>query len=114
MHRLTEITGEEHYAEEADKTATWWMANTQTSIGLYPWGTHTYWSVTKESGGGTFEFNHVWPYWRLNPQALQKYANGAVGPLRSRQEHRRLSTGTPTRTGTAPVAAWSSPGLVRR
>ena len=61
MHRLTEITGDVHYAEEADKTAAWWMANTQTPIGLYPWGSHTYWSVTNESGGGTFEFNHVWP-----------------------------------------------------
>ena len=27
-------------------------------------------------GGGTFEFNHVWPYWNLNPSALQKYAMG--------------------------------------
>lgn len=76
MHRLTEITGEEHYAEEADKTAAWWMANTQTTIGLYPWGSHTHWSVTKEGGGGTFEFNHVWPYWKLDPQALQRYAMG--------------------------------------
>ena len=76
MHRLTEITGDVHYAEEADKTAAWWMANTQTPIGLYPWGSHTYWSVTNESGGGTFEFNHVWPYWKLNPEALQRYAMG--------------------------------------
>jgi len=24
----------------------------------------------------TFEFNLVWPYWKLNPEALQKYAMG--------------------------------------
>jgi len=69
MHRLTEITGNKHYAEEADRTAAWWMANAQTPIGLYPWGTHTYWDVSKNGGGGTFEFNHVWPYWKLNPEA---------------------------------------------
>ncbi|MBC8871627.1 MAG: hypothetical protein H8E44_19550 [Planctomycetes bacterium] len=76
MHRLTKITGDEHYAQEADKTAAWWMENTQTGIGLYPWGTHTYWNVAKDGGGGTFEFNRPWPYWELNPPALQKYAMG--------------------------------------
>ena len=76
MHRLTELTGDTRYAEEADKTAAWWLANAQTGIGLYPWGTHTSWNVDKEGGGGTFEFNHVWPYWKLNPEALQKYAKG--------------------------------------
>lgn len=76
MHRLTEITGNKRYANEADKTASWWMANTQSPIGLYPWGSHTYWSVDKDSGGGRFEFNHVWPYWKLNPEAQQKYALG--------------------------------------
>lgn len=76
MHRLTEMTGEKRYAEEADKTAAWWMANAQTKIGLYPWGSHTSWNVSKEGGGGTFEFNHVWPYWDLNPPALEKYAMG--------------------------------------
>ena len=76
MHRLSEVTGEKRYAEEADKTAAWWMANAQSPIGLYPWGSHTSWNVDKEGGGGTFEFNHVWPYWELNPEALQKYATG--------------------------------------
>jgi len=76
MHRLTEITDEEHYAEEADKTTVRWMATCQTGIGLYPWGTHAYWDVDKEGGGGLFEFNHVWPYWKLTPPALQKYALG--------------------------------------
>ena len=76
MHRLTEVTGEKRYAAEADKTAAWWMANAQSPIGLYPWGSHTFWNVEKEGGAGLFEFNHVWPYWNLNPQALQKYAMG--------------------------------------
>jgi len=74
LHRLTELTGDKRYAEEADRTAAWWMANCQTGIGLYPWGTHTSWNLDKEGGGGTFEFNHVWPYWKLNPEALQTYA----------------------------------------
>ena len=30
MHRLTEITGDKHYAREADKSAEWWMAHCQT------------------------------------------------------------------------------------
>ena len=76
MHRLSRMTGEKRYAEEADKTAAWWMANTQTKIGLYPWGSHTYWNLDKDGGGGTFEFNHVWPYWNLNPSALHRYAMG--------------------------------------
>jgi hypothetical protein len=76
MHRLTAINDDERYAAEADKTASWWMANAQTKIGLYPWGTHTSWNVSKEGGGGTFEFNHVWPYWKQNPEALQTYAMG--------------------------------------
>lgn len=76
MHTLTERTGEPHYAAEAGKAASWWLANTQSPIGLYPWGSHTYWNVDKESGGGTFEFNHVWSYWHLNRPALHKYAKG--------------------------------------
>jgi len=76
MHRLTELTGDKRYATEADRTASWWMANAQSPIGLYPWGSHTSWNVDKEGGGGIFEFNHVWPYWDLNQEALQKYAMG--------------------------------------
>lgn len=76
MHRLSEITGEKKYAVEAERTSSWWMANAQSPIGLYPWGTHTSWNVDKDSGGGTFEFNHLWPYWDQNPEALQKYAMG--------------------------------------
>lgn len=76
MHRLTGATGEKHYAAEADKTAAWWMANAQSPIGLYPWGSHTHWNLEKDSGSGQFEFNHVWPFWKLNPEALQKYAMG--------------------------------------
>jgi hypothetical protein len=76
MHRLTEITGEKRYAEEADTTAAWWMANAQSPIGLYPWGTHTSWNVESDGGGGKFEFNHAWPYWEMNPEALRKYATG--------------------------------------
>jgi len=76
LHRLSEVTGDPRYAHEADKTASWWMENAQTKIGLYPWGTHTYWDVNKEGGGGTFEFNRPWPYWKLNPDALQRYAMG--------------------------------------
>ncbi|MCP4784155.1 MAG: hypothetical protein GY903_25585 [Fuerstiella sp.] len=76
LHRLTETTGDKRYADEANMTAAWWMANAQSPIGLYPWGTHTRWDVTRDGGSGQFEFNHVWPYWKLNPEALQKYAMG--------------------------------------
>jgi len=76
MHRLTQITGDQRYAEEANKACTWWMANAQSPIGLYPWGTHTYWKVDTDSGAGRFEFNHVWPYWDLNPESLHKFAMG--------------------------------------
>ena len=52
------------------------MANAQTGIGFYPWGSHTSWNVDKDGGGGRFESNHVWPYWKLNPDAPQKHAMG--------------------------------------
>jgi len=76
LHQLSKATGEPRYAQEADKTALWWMENTQTKIGLYPWGTHTYWDVSNDRGGGKFEFNHIWPFWKLNTDALQLYAMG--------------------------------------
>jgi hypothetical protein len=76
LHQLSKATGEPRYAQEADETASWWMANTQTEIGLFPWGTHTYWDVAKDGGGGTFEFNRPWPFWKLNPDVLQRYARG--------------------------------------
>ena len=74
LHRLTEVTGEASYAQEADAATAWWVTNRQTGIDLYPWGSHTYWNVSSESGGGTFEYNHVWPYWGQNTNALLTYA----------------------------------------
>ncbi|MBT6803806.1 MAG: hypothetical protein HOA47_02470 [Verrucomicrobia bacterium] len=76
MHRLTNITGDRKYAAAANKSAGWWMENAQSPIGLYPWGSHTYWNVDTDSGSGRFEFNHVWPYWGQHHEALQKYAAG--------------------------------------
>lgn len=76
MHRLSAVTGNERYAEEAKRTSSWWMENAQSPIGLYPWGTHTHWNVEKDGGGGKFEFNHVWPYWDQNPEAMHRYAMG--------------------------------------
>ena len=76
MHKLTEITGDKHYAEEANKTAAWWMKHGQSPIGLYPWGTHTYWNVDRDGGSGRFEYNHLWPYWKQNSEAMHRYAMG--------------------------------------
>jgi len=81
LHRLTELTGDKKYAQEARRSIKWFLDNTQSpATGLYPWGSHAYWDVHTERvtgmGGGTHEYNYVWPYWDQNPEQLRNFAHG--------------------------------------
>ena len=88
LYRLSELTGEKHYATEADASIAWFLANAQSpATGLYAWGSHMYWDVYKDlpvytsngspSGGyGGHEYNYVWPYWVQNPETLKRFAYG--------------------------------------
>jgi hypothetical protein len=88
LYRLSELTGDKHYAEEADKSVAWFLEHAQSPVtGLYSWGSHMYWDVHKDQpiyantgspdgGYGGHEYNFVWPYWKQNPEALKRFANG--------------------------------------
>ncbi|MCX6877486.1 MAG: hypothetical protein NTW21_27305 [Verrucomicrobia bacterium] len=81
LYRLSEITGDNHYREEADKANRWWMAHTQSKVtGLYPWGTHIYWDFYTDAMAGAWnngmEMNRPWPYWALDRDALKRFACG--------------------------------------
>ena len=88
LYRLGELTGEKRYAEEADKSIAWFLANAQSpATGLYAWGSHMYWDVHRDQpiyantgrpngGYGGHEYNYVWPYWDQNPDALKRFAHG--------------------------------------
>ena len=82
LYRLSEVTGNKHYGEEADKSIAWFLANTQADSGLFPWGSHMFYHVEKDQGVfsdgryGEHEYNFVWPYWEQNPEALKRFAHG--------------------------------------
>ena len=49
LYRLSELTGRQGYAEEADKSIAWFLENGQSPVtGLYCWGSHMYWDVHKD------------------------------------------------------------------
>jgi hypothetical protein len=96
LYALTEITGEERYAQEADKTITWFFEHCQSPVtGLMAWGEHMGWDFKTETlakwrkgshhGGkmqeyNTHEFARPWVLWErsfeLASQACEKFAAG--------------------------------------
>jgi hypothetical protein len=90
LYRLTELTGQQRYAEEADKSIAWFLENGQSPVtGLYCWGSHMYWDVHKDQpiyantgspdggyGGHEYGNDHVWSRWEQNPEALTRFAHG--------------------------------------
>jgi len=88
LYRMSELTGEGRYAEEADRSIDWFLKNGWSSgTGLPAWGSHMYWDVKKgqpvyastgrpDGGYGGHEYNFVWPYWDRNPEALKRFARG--------------------------------------
>jgi hypothetical protein len=96
LYALTEITGDAHYADEADRTIKWFFENCQSpTTGLMAWGEHINWDFRTEGiskwrkgthhGGlmqeyNTHEFAGPWIFWQrsfeLAPGACEKFAAG--------------------------------------
>jgi hypothetical protein len=96
LYALTEITGDAHYAQEADRTIEWFFRHCQSpSTGLMAWGEHMGWDFNTETlitwrkgkhhGGrmqeyNTHEFARPWVLWErsfeLAPEACERFAVG--------------------------------------
>ncbi|MDR9417159.1 MAG: hypothetical protein RI564_12810 [Gracilimonas sp.] len=83
LYELTELTGEEKYAREADKALKFFFNRGQSpETGLLAWGEHLFWDLVDETygGGDIHEINGEWPYWdqsyTLAPDASWNYVIG--------------------------------------
>jgi hypothetical protein len=99
LYALTEVTGDEHYAQEADRTIEWFFRHCQSpSTGLMAWGEHMGWDFNTETlitwrkgkhhGGrmqeyNTHEFARPWVLWErsfeLAPKECERFAAGLWG-----------------------------------
>lgn len=84
LYRLTELTGDKNYAEEADKALKFFFTHCQSpNTGLMTWGEHIFWDFNLENVGGKnsiHEINGKWPFWdqcyMLASEACWKFAIG--------------------------------------
>lgn len=83
LYELAEVTGDEKYAQEADKALEYFFKHCQSAeTGLMAWGEHIYWDFRDDKAMGTdmHEINGEWPFWdqcyRLAPEASWDYAIG--------------------------------------
>ncbi len=96
LYALMEVTGDKHYAEEADRTIKWFFEHCQSPVtGLMAWGEHMGWDFNTETlitwkkgshhGGkmqeyNTHEFARPWVLWErsfgLAPEACTRFARG--------------------------------------
>lgn len=83
LYELTEITGNEKYALEADRALEYFFKNCQSDeTGLMAWGEHIYWDFREDMARGTdmHEIGGEWPFWdqcyRLAPEASWRYVLG--------------------------------------
>jgi poly(3-hydroxybutyrate) depolymerase len=85
LYRLSELTDDSCYRQEADKSIAWFLENAWSPKTKLPgWGSHMYYQVEKDvvvfAGGnpnrgyGGHEYNFVWPYWDQHPYALNRFA----------------------------------------
>jgi hypothetical protein len=86
MYTLSDITGQQGYADEADKTLKYFFETCQSpNTGLMAWGEHAWWDLKVDAmrGGmhdGPHEFLRPWVLWdrchELTPDAVLKCARG--------------------------------------
>jgi hypothetical protein len=85
LYELSVLTGDNGYAEEADKALEYFFNNCQSaSTGLLCWGEHLYWDFfTDECGyspGYDFHEATYWPFWErsyaLAPEVCWRFALG--------------------------------------
>lgn len=89
LYALSRVTGDAHYAAEADRTMEYFLKHCQEErYGFYTWGEHVGWDLTTESLGGypkdkpsyaVHEFWRPWIYWdksfQMAPEQCQKFAH---------------------------------------
>ena len=84
LYAITRATGDSRYAEAADASLAWFLANAPLHNGLLPWGEHSGWDFRRERPdyGYAFdkrhEFDSRWPLWDRFI-ALQPRASGGKG-----------------------------------
>ena len=87
LYALSEVTGDRHYAEEADRTLKWFFDSCQSrETGLLAWGEHIGWDfnreavVNKDESDLHHEFSRPWVLWKrsfeLSPAACARFATG--------------------------------------
>jgi len=83
LYGLTEVTGDQHYAEEADKALSWFFQNAQSEgTGLVAWGDHAGWDFYENTPAGRdiHEFSRPWILWQrtfdLVPEQAERFAYG--------------------------------------
>lgn len=83
LYALTKVTGDRHYAAEADKALKWFFQNCQSPKGLMAWGEHQGWDFRTESSTAPkapHEFYRPWVFWdrcfELAPEPCQRFAIG--------------------------------------
>jgi len=83
LYELSERTGRQKYASEADKALAFFFNRCQSpETGLMAWGEHLYWDFHREACGGNdvHEIEGEWPFWdpcyRLAPEASWRFAIG--------------------------------------
>lgn len=85
LYRYTDLTGDNRYAEAADKSIAYFFENGWSPKTKLPgWGSHMYYDVNSDmavfaggnpnGGYGGHEYNYVWPYWEQTPEALKRFA----------------------------------------
>lgn len=85
LWRLSDITGDPHYANAADASLKWWTENTGADVtGLYPWGEHTGWDFRKEQ---MIDGNDVW---KPRPGHPEDYEHWAKHEFQSPMDHDAL------------------------
>jgi hypothetical protein len=83
LYALTELTGNQKYAQEADKGLKWFFENCRSpATELFAWGEHLHWDVEAEQckGRDLHEFYRPWVLWdrsfKISPEACEKFATG--------------------------------------
>ncbi|MBN1291302.1 MAG: hypothetical protein JXB48_05625 [Candidatus Latescibacteria bacterium] len=86
LYALSELTGDQRYANEADKALKWFFEHCQSpTTGLFAWGEHIGWdfnteTIIEKNAGTTHEFARPWMLWdisfRLAPKSCNDFALG--------------------------------------
>ena len=69
LYLISRDTGDSRYAEAADASLSWFLANAPLQNGLLPWGEHSGWDFRRERADygyafdGKHEFDSRWPLW---------------------------------------------------